>query len=529
MMPATYLESFSLQMPPFEKESDERFFYNGSAVIQRLDLLAHLTQFGESVMLVCGPQGSGKSTMLRSYIAHAGPQWRVCSMHANIFGQFTSLLAHTLNGDANLKADQLISQWAAQSDVSQLLVIAIDDAEQLGDAAFRRLSVLLDHMYGERIRLILFGSDQLSENYKKAFEQQLITRSPQLLEMPRLSEEETAAYITYRLAIAGYSGECPLSTIEIRGICKAGDGRPGAINRLTHAALEEFEARSKSKRPPVQTKPHRDSTGMWIIAGIVSVCATIYLGWQQQSTSSDADEISLSLPQTSKPAPVVKPQIKTATPQSDAFIEILEAAASHPSEEPTSSVAEEDAGTQTIALTLPAETKPVPESILEPTPEPAPEPEPPVTLAVKTPLAPEPASKLEPDTAKLITEASPPAAEKVTPAEPVIEKEETSTHRESWLLQQTSSSYSLQLLGSRSEQNLSRFIQKHKLDPAQAAYYQGTHKGSAWHVLLYGVYSSRDTAVAAREKLPAAVRKGSPWPRKMDAIQAAIRDRKNSP
>ena len=61
-----YLEALSLYCAPYENRLDPKFFYAGTALMQRLDLLTHLTQFGESVVVVTGPPGSGKSTLLRA-------------------------------------------------------------------------------------------------------------------------------------------------------------------------------------------------------------------------------------------------------------------------------------------------------------------------------------------------------------------------------------------------------------------------------------------------------------------------------
>ena len=67
----SYLDTFSLSSLPFENTIDPRFFYGGTALMQRLDLLTHLTQFGESVVVVTGPKGSGKTTMLSRFIDQA--------------------------------------------------------------------------------------------------------------------------------------------------------------------------------------------------------------------------------------------------------------------------------------------------------------------------------------------------------------------------------------------------------------------------------------------------------------------------
>ena len=68
--------------------------------MQRLDLLTHLTQFGDSVVLVSGPPGSGKTTLLSRFIGQANNQWRLCPIDAaDDFSQFPDRLADTLAAD----------------------------------------------------------------------------------------------------------------------------------------------------------------------------------------------------------------------------------------------------------------------------------------------------------------------------------------------------------------------------------------------------------------------------------------------
>jgi DamX protein len=91
------------------------------------------------------------------------------------------------------------------------------------------------------------------------------------------------------------------------------------------------------------------------------------------------------------------------------------------------------------------------------------------------------------------------------------------------LLQQPGQSFSLQLLGSRSEKSVTEFIDQHKLDPEQSAFYRGIYKDAEWYVLMYGIFPSREAALQARNELPQKVRDNKPWPRSLESVHAAIR------
>ncbi|HHH43130.1 MAG TPA: NACHT domain-containing protein, partial [Gammaproteobacteria bacterium] len=318
------MDSFSLNTAPFENTLDQRFFYGGTTLMQRLDLLSHLTQFGESVILVSGPAGSGKSTLLDRFVSQAGSQWHLCVLNGDEFARFPEYLASALNSAAPASEQELISEWAARTDNSQLLVIVIDAAEQLDDDAFERLCALLESGQANRVRLILSGSPEAQQQHRQAFEQRQLPFTTQLLEMPRMSEEETAAYLTYRLAVAGYSGENPFTATEIRAICKASDGRPAAINRLAHEALLEHQARAGSKRGHRRKQPRKRGALLPVLGIAAVLVVAIWLGWQrfyppatQQTPVAQVpmEERPLALPEPAPLAPPTPPATPATPPE----------------------------------------------------------------------------------------------------------------------------------------------------------------------------------------------------------------------
>jgi len=487
---ASYLARLSLNHEPFADTIDDRFFYAGTALMQRLDLLSHLTQFGDSVVLVSGPTGSGKTTLLSRFASQANNQWRLCLLNADEFDHFAERLADALKSEPTANEQELLSQWLARTDNSQLLVIVIDNAEQLDDTAFERLCALLGQTTANRVRLILFGSPEAQQAYKRAFEQKQLDCSVQLLEMPRLSEEETASYLMYRLAVAGYSGENPFTATEIRAICKASDGRPAGINRLAHQALLERQARAGSKRLRVRQDGRKVSL-TWRLATIGILALAGWLGWQKLYPPAPTDqapaarapmeERPLAIPE---PAPLTVPAVTspppvatTAPPVADAANETQPAAAA---EQPVAPAVQETQ--EATAITSDKDT------------EQRTEPQPPVD--VPTPE---------------------------TGAQPAPEPEPL-PHRESWLLAQPETSFTLQLLGSRNAKAITGYIQQHHLDPRQSAVYKGMYKGTEWYVLLYGIYPSRQAAMDARAALPAAIRNDKPWARTLKTVHSAIRE-----
>jgi len=559
---ADYLKTYSLSCEPFADGLDGRFFYAGSALMQRLDLLIHLTRFGDSIILVSGPPGSGKTTLLSRFVAQANRQWRLCLMNADEFAQFGQRLGDALGIGETTDERQMVQHWASQSDASQLLVILIDDAQRLPTDAMQKLCTLLDESLAERIRLILFGTPEAQQALKQSLERQVQSCTAQLLEIPKLSEEETAAYMMYRLAVAGYSGESPFTATEVRAICKAAGGRPAGINRRAHEALRELQMRSRGKPRKPQTPRKRSGTA-WALASVVVVVMVAYMGWERlrpanppaappDSRGQKAGQmlpLNLPEPQALSQAGALSESAPLPQPEAPTEREALPA----PPAAPAPDVGEPEKQAQAQPLTAEPDTAPAAETPASPialpapetTPEtakagsdhsdgiPAPTPEQPSTPSVAaTPNAVAPAEALTPTSneagATRMPAPAEPAVRAATPTAPKAAESATQRaggpHREAWLLEQPGSQYSLQLLGTRHEQSIFDYMQQQRLDPTRCAYYRGSFKGGEWYVLVYGVFPSRQAALDARADLPARVKKDHPWPRSLASVQAAIRE-----
>lgn len=537
---ADYLKAYALTSEPFSSAPDGRFFYGGSALMQRLDLLTHLTQFGESVILVSGPQGSGKTTLLGRFVGQTGKHWRLCLINAEDFAGFRQRLGDALGVGDEGDAQRILEQWAAHSDVSQLLVIVIDDSQQLPADALEKLCALISSRLSDRVRLIMFGTPEAQTACKQALDRKNLPCTAQLLEIPRLSEEDTAAYLMYRLAVAGYSGESPFTPTEVRAICKAADGRPALINRLAHDALLEHQMRSRSKR----LRPHKRPFPLALGAvSLLLLGVAIYLGWgylqptasidQSAANRPERDQVQ-ALPSPPEPEPVLAPAVvppPVAVARPDQHLPIPEPEIQPEMQAPGITESSEITAVQTPVPPLP-ETRvdlasnPEPE---RPPQEPAPKP-PTATPAAVAPTEAVPATTAPQPNDAPVSPAKP-AATASQAAKPTVPTTVSTkspgtekSHRESWLLQQPEGNYSLQLLGMRNEQSIVDYIRQNKLDPAKTAYYRGTYRGGDWYVLLYGIFPNRQAALVARTELPGPVQKEKPWPRSLTSVHAAIRE-----
>jgi DamX protein len=100
---------------------------------------------------------------------------------------------------------------------------------------------------------------------------------------------------------------------------------------------------------------------------------------------------------------------------------------------------------------------------------------------------------------------------------------QTELNGEGWVFQQKGTDYTYQLMGSWEKQELTDFIEKYALEGNVAAF-ESMRNGRTWHVLIYGVYGSKQAAIKASQAWPAPLNSQPSWLRRFDSIKAQIKD-----
>lgn len=240
---ANYLTQLNLQQAPFADTSDEAFFYADPERSKYLDMLQHLLQYSEEILVLSGEVGSGKSLLLEKLAARADEQWLVCHLVCSestgadsLFAQIAACLNLQAEGDAAGMLDALCNQLS-ELQQHHFPVLLIDDAHNLSEDALEMTLHLagLDGVKGKLLHLVMAGDKALNERLgEKRFSS---LPPPHRLELDGLGEAHSAAYLMRRLVAAGHEGDSPFSVAELKQLHKESNGLPGQLNALANKLL----------------------------------------------------------------------------------------------------------------------------------------------------------------------------------------------------------------------------------------------------------------------------------------------------
>ncbi len=293
--------------------------------------------------------------------------------------------------------------------------------------------------------------------------------------MSQLSETETHDYLFHRLKIAGLTGKNPFKPADIKSIHKAAGGLPGRINEKAHTLLLNRLSGDKTTSRFIRL-PHFKKSFLIIAGFIVVLSLVIFLFLLKEKNSN--------IPLTDIPGP--KTQVSS----------YMRKTAKKPPASPVASSNDSEKAKQSLDK---------PENKLTKT-------DPLVSLKSKAQ-----AEKKKIKSSELIQNKK-----KQEKTVSVKSKKAKGIHRESWLLAQNPSYYTIQLIGLQNEKSIYKFVKKYKLFN-QVASYKTLYRKKDWYPLLYGVYPSRKEASSAMKKLPQEFRKLSPWIRSFSSIQQIIK------
>ena len=570
----TYSERLDLSFDPFAPYehsepsepglSDGGFFGGGN----RQDLLERLleqTLYGKSIMLVTGCLGSGKTILANRFGASFESEAVCAVVSATLFMNktgFLQKLAEQLNidGDDSAILLEAIVQLAASLELeARSLIVVVDDAHEMGSEVLEAVTGLPGA--GAGIRLLLLGESQLGNMLTGALPDS-VTENVMEFELDGMGGEDTIDYIRFKLAQAGFTGPLPLPGSVLDDIFNTSNGIPGTINALVSDALEQIEYSGQDPKQadtaPVPIKRYGAMAAMLIFAILLAVQFLPQRTPADQLAAEFGDQ-SASRVQIPLPPPVATgatppPDQQAATEAMAVASPVVSAGEASPvlSAGNVPAVAAQSSGAENHRL----ESSGAANRRLENSGAASSRQENSGAASSRQESSGTESSRQENSGAKNpgaansvaeIAEVEGSGAENSRPQSSESESLEvenpepeqaaiavdttvTSTRYSEYeqrLLNYPATSYTLQIMGSHSEQNVRQFIDGERR-PGDYAYYETRFRERPWFVVVTGNYSNREQAGQAIQDLSLSLRSLQPWVRTLGDIHSAIHDQKSA-
>jgi type II secretory pathway predicted ATPase ExeA/cell division septation protein DedD len=241
-----YLDYYQLREAPFAITPDPGFLFSSNCHQQVINKIIYAIDGRMGFILLTGEVGTGKTTLCRTLLDRLGDQAEtVYIINPSVSGQ--ELLASIL-GDLGASPEPHATKKELIDRLNQRLlynctdrpfVVIIDDAQTMTPETLEDLRLLSNLETDKRklIQVVLSGQPELLEMLADDRLRQLRQRIAVNCRLEPLSVQETGAYISRRLFVAGNKGQVFFSPAATRRIHKTAGGIPRQINKICDYAL----------------------------------------------------------------------------------------------------------------------------------------------------------------------------------------------------------------------------------------------------------------------------------------------------
>ena len=246
-MNGPFLNFLGLREDPFHVSPNPRFYYPTSAHDTALAELMFGIETRQGLLVLTGEAGTGKTSILNQildWLRHRGRSTAFI-FHTRVepIGLLRLILTDFgLPCESKSKRDLIrtLHHWLLQRHaVKDVPVLILDEAQALPRQTLDEIRLILnaETSRGKLLQIILSGQPELEEKLRTPALRQLRQRIMVHSRLPVLLEEETAAYISQRLAVAGCSDTSVFPHEVVQSIYAISRGIPRVVNLLCEHAL----------------------------------------------------------------------------------------------------------------------------------------------------------------------------------------------------------------------------------------------------------------------------------------------------
>jgi general secretion pathway protein A len=251
-----YEDYYGLVEPPFTLTPNPRFLFFSHSHAAALDQIATAFRRRESIMIITGEIGTGKTLLCRAVLDRLDPRTFLSVVSdpllgaddlllqvAEDFGVLRGAAARAASATRHAVFGALQQFLGSLASLKAHAVIMIDEAQHLQPAVLEQLRLLSNCETAEAklLQIILVGQPDLLPLLKRPDLRQFEQRVTRRCQLEPLAASEVEQYVTHRLAVA--SGDSARKDLQftpeaLRTIATVSRGIPRVVNIVSDRALE---------------------------------------------------------------------------------------------------------------------------------------------------------------------------------------------------------------------------------------------------------------------------------------------------
>jgi len=276
-----YLDFYRLKRKPFHVTPDPEFLYLSPSHREALASMVYGVEQRKGIIEVTGEVGTGKTTILRSFLGQADPKRVKAAYVFNPNVSFPALLRNLFqelgiasqSGEAHEMIEQFYLFLINEYKMGHSVILVVDEAQNMPVETLENMRLLsnLETATDKLLQIVLCGQPELENHLGRNELRQLRQRIAVRANISPLSRKESLEYIRHRLSKAFCDTEIFTPAALARIVHKA-KGIPRVINILCDNALITGYG--------YQEKKVSSRTAMEIIADLERKSPLKYQGWR---------------------------------------------------------------------------------------------------------------------------------------------------------------------------------------------------------------------------------------------------------